>query len=85
MNLCYNLKKPQRPEGITIFAKFEFNENAFAESAKATILSEAPSDVNFSASLVAITNDQNSIDELAYKPVISTHFIKKTKTHIFTL
>ena len=67
------LKNTQgRPEGLTLYAKIDFNENPIGESQKILVTADHVPDLNFNATLSVNTNDQNSLDEIAYKPVIGT-------------
>jgi hypothetical protein len=63
---------------LTLYAKIDFNENPVAESQKILVTPEATPDLNFNATMHVVASDQTSIDELAYKPVISMN-----KTIIF--
>ena len=62
----------QKPEGLTIYAKLDFNENQIAESQKVTVTTgDIITDLNFNSSMNINVTDQASVDDLAYKPVIS--------------
>ena len=64
----------QKPEGLTIYAKLEFNEGQIGESQKITITpGDSVPDLNFIASLNVNTNDQVCMDDLSYKPVIGLY------------
>ena len=71
---CKNLVT-QKAEGLTVYAKIDFNENQVAESQKILITPDNTPDLNFTASMHIVTSDHTSIDELTYKPVISKTFI----------
>ena len=64
------LQISQKPEGLTIYAKLDFNENLISESSKITVTTSDTPDLNFTASLPINANDPICIDDLAYKPVI---------------
>ena len=53
-----------------MYAKIEFNENQIAETPKILITPDVASDFNYNTTLPIIPNDQASLDDLAYKPVI---------------
>ena len=59
---------------MTVYARIEFDEKLVSETPKVNIAPDGMSDFNFNASLTAITNDQNSLDELSYKPVICKYY-----------
>ncbi len=61
----------QKPEGLTLYAKIEFNEVQIAETPKIQITPDLISDFNYNTSLPLNPNDQNNLDDIAYKPVIS--------------
>lgn len=62
----------QKPEGLTLYAKIEFNENQIAETPKILITPDNVSDFNYSTTLSINPNDSVCLDDLAYKPVIVT-------------
>ena len=61
----------QKAEGITVYAKIDFNENQIAESQRIHITGDNIPDLNFSTQLSVVTTDPNALDDIAYKPVIS--------------
>ncbi|CAF0849700.1 unnamed protein product [Brachionus calyciflorus] len=68
---CKNLIT-QKPEGLTLYAKIDFNEVQIAESPKIQVTPENIPDINFSAVLNVVTTDQNNLDDITYKPIIIT-------------
>ena len=65
------LKVTQKVEGLTLYAKLEYNENQIAESPKVTITPESVPDLNFITHLNLNTIDPTSLDDIAYRPIIS--------------
>jgi hypothetical protein len=61
----------QKAEGLTLYARADYNENLIAESEKIEITQSNVPDINFSFSLNVSTSDANSLEEIAYKPIIS--------------
>lgn len=70
-NTFFSSKVTQKAEGLTLYAKIDFNENQIAESQKIQITPDSVPDLNFNASLNVVATDQSSIDDIAYKPIIS--------------
>ena len=62
-----------RPEGLTLYAKIDFNESSIGESQKILVTADNVPDLNFNSSLSVNTSDQTSLDDIAYKPVIGIH------------
>lgn len=69
---CKNINTLGRPEGLTLYAKIDFNEASIGESQKIHVTADNVPDLNFNASISVNTSDQTSLDEIAYKPVIVT-------------
>ena len=61
----------QKVEGLTLYAKLEYNESQIAESPKITITPDSVPDLNFSTTLNVNTTDPVSLDDIAYRPIIS--------------
>ena len=64
-------QQTNKAEGLTLYIKLDYNEATIAESAKIHLTPENVPDFNFNASLlVNMANEQNSLDDLAHKPLI---------------
>ena len=63
-----------RAEGLTLYAKVDFNENQIGESQKITITQDSTPEFNLTASFNVNHNDAAMLDDIAYKPVISECF-----------
>ena len=73
MVIFYSQNTQGRPEGLTLYAKIDFNESSIGESQKILVTADNVPDLNFNSSLSVNTSDQTSLDDIAYKPVIGIH------------
>lgn len=62
----------QKVEGITLYAKIEYNELQIAESPKIQITPDSVPDINFNCHLNLNVTDSTSLDDISFKPIIIT-------------